>query len=331
MARLVLAGHDPGGANVLTAMAEPLRAAGHDLSFWAAGPAARSWRQRGWEVADTLGRGDLLLAATGMRRWEQESWEEAGRRGMPSVGVVDARLNLRPRFTRPDGTPTRPDCAFVPDPASRDDLIADGWAADTVAIVGQPHLEQVGKTLKAARAGRVRGNPPLVAFVSEPVIEDFPDGRRGIDQYHIFTALVGAMRAAGPARLLLCLHPREDESNWHAVLTALGPGPEVTHEGGLALLTRADAIIGMTSSMIIEAALGGIPVLSIQPERKDAGSPAIDRLTRVVFSWDELPGRVDHLLKTPGPAPLPAWLIEETENSAPRFLAALESRLGTKY
>ncbi len=347
MARLLLATHDPGGANMLAALVAPLRARGHDVILLPAGPAAAIWRRCGWEVAEqpadavpdlSLWQPDLVITGTSaLALYDCRLWAAARDLGIPSLAAIEAWTNLDARFRRA-GIRIQPDWMAVPDEGCRADLVALGFAAARVVVGGQPHLEDMAGRLRRARAGRTADprRAPVLAFFSEPIKEDYPDGRRGLDQYGVFRTAIRAMTALAPVRVALCLHPREPSDWWGAELDRLDPprGIEVvvSEEGSFALAASCDGALGVTTMVLVEAVLAGVPVLSLQPGGAPTGNPLIARAGIPVCGQDEqfAPALAALLAQGVRPSVAHPWLTATISGSVLRLIAFVEKVLDVK-
>ncbi|CAA7618674.1 hypothetical protein [Magnetospirillum sp. UT-4] len=294
MATLLLAAHDPGGARVLLAAAPELRRRGHALAFLPAGPAAAIWASEA--LVAEAGSADLLLTGTSFHSgFEKALWRWAAERGMPSLALLDAWTNLDIRFD--DGPP---DCIGAIDHGQRAELVSRPWCDCRVSVTGQAHLQAVAAGLASRRTGR-RNQPPLLVYFSEPVSLDYPGAASpGYDQVSVLRAVAAALP---PCRLVVRPHPRDDVEAWRA---ALPPGVELGGDTET-LLAEADAVVGMHTMVLIEAALGGIPVLAVQPGRTRRINPVIEEAAAipVVTAPDDLAPALARLLSGAPPAPCP--------------------------
>jgi hypothetical protein len=126
----------------------------------------------------------------------------------------------------------------------------------------------------------------VVLFVSEPFDDEdrLADGRPrvGYDQASTLTALLRAadqVAAVAGRRVSVIArpHPREDPRALAGVAAAWVSDHvrvQVSGEGDARRwIVAADAVAGMTSVVLIEAALGGRPALSVQIGLRESGRP----------------------------------------------------------
>lgn len=339
MARFAFAAHDPGGANALLAAAAGARARGDTVVCVAAGPAAAQWRAAGEVCLSTLEEllgghrdapFDLLVTATGFSDFEKNMWSRCRARGLASLAVIEAWSNFKPRFLAADGDLVLPDAIAVVDEESRQALNGAPWRPVPVHVVGQPHLQRMAQDLRAARAARVRSGPPLVAFFSEPIDSDYGRERRGFDQFEIAARLTAALARAGNGRIAIKPHPREDAGAWRRWLDTLPAQGVATLDASDTsdLLIRADAVIGMTSMVLLEAALGGAPTLSLQVGRTETVHPIIERCLDVVTRAEDMDRALATLTARIGQSAqtvIAPSLLALIDDAQARFLAALDA------
>lgn len=340
MARLALAAHDPGGAAVLVAVAAVLRARGHDLAWLPSGPATRLWREAGETVPEAMdgtaaaaalavSRPALLLTGTSFHAgFERALWAAARRLRVPSFAAVDSWTNIERRFALSGGEPEQPDGFGVPDESTRAEIAAAGWCRARLAVIGQPHLAARTERLKQRRRLRLPDRETTIVFFSEPIIEDFGPSVRGFTQFEVAT--LAAEGLAGRAGVFLSIkpHPRESEGAWHDWLVRT-PNAGLATEDTETLLGAADGVLGMTTMVLLEARLAGIPVMSLQPDRPALVSPIIDSLMTVIAQRQAASAALMAWLAAfdVPPPPLPPRAEELIAGGGARFVAAVEEIL----
>lgn len=306
MGHLLLAAHDPGGANLLVPVMALLRDAGHRLSLAAAGPAATIWPRVGEPVSTMADDGDagslldrlapdLVVTGTSFSGLERRLWAAARSRGIGSLAAIDAWTDPRCRFAGPDGDDEQPDVLCVLDEGMRDDILAGGWCRSRLCVTGQPHLQAVTRRLREARRERKRADRPVVAFFSEPVRQDHGGiAAVGYDQDMVADAILDGLAGAPPLTLLVQPHPREDPDVWRAWQAQKEESDRlrivISDRPTDAVLAECDAVLGMTTMVLVEAVLAGIPALAVQPGRRCALNPLLDRFSGLEVVTD--PGAI---------------------------------------
>ncbi|MCW8836409.1 MAG: hypothetical protein OQJ99_08600 [Rhodospirillales bacterium] len=341
--RILFAAHDPGGARALLPVMACARERGHQTILFSSGPASAIWRKEGEATLDADSEAgfldaflddakpDAALTGTSMHSdFERHLWPVLKARRIPALAVLDAWINLKLRFEDSTGQASQPDVIGVIDEGMAEKALAEPWLSATVRVLGQPHLESVAKRLSALRTNARRNEArPFIAFFSETVAQDHPGERSpGFDQYSTLAALLPALAAVAPCRLVVQPHPREDRAEVAAFLESL-PAPEgvAVELSGMEterLLVAADAVIGMTTMVLVEAALSDIPGLSLQLNRKRQHNPAVDAIggVTVVTREDGIPVALRALLHADGKSerPMPSF-----EGSAACIVDAVEA------
>jgi len=347
MASLLCMAHDPGGANMLTPAVEKLRARGMDIRFLAAGPALDLWADLGAEPAADNPSGlreqidacapDLLVTGTSDRAdLEREAWEIAAHYGVSAVAVIDAWMNFRQRFQRlRDGREIQPGAVCVPDIWCRQRIMSGEWWRGRVHVTGSPHLQALTARLAPQRANHRPNCPPLLAFFSEHIREACTaENHPGYDQFEVAGRLLDSLAGAGPLTLALQPHPLEQVETWERWLRGRELPADIKLElkqrSTERLLLEADGVIGMTTMVLVEAALLGVPTLSLQPDRRLVANPGVDWLAgmHLVTSGREFEQAVRTFLSdldgTAAEAKVIAEIIDEADA---RLAAAISNEL----
>jgi hypothetical protein len=338
MALIALAAHDPGGAAVLAAAAPALRDRGHGLLWLPSGPAARLWREAGEYVPPPMDseaaaaaiareQPELLLTGTSFfDGFERTLWSAGRKLRIPSLAVLDSWNNIERRFQFADGSTEQPDALGVIDENSRAQIEAEGWCRARLFVIGQPHLAARTERLKRRRRHRPVGSAKRIAFFSEPIEEDYGRATRGFTQFEIATLAAEALAGSPGVVLDVKPHPRESESGWREWLERT-PNARLAADDTETLLAAADGVLGMTTIVLIEAILAGIPALSLQPERPKMLNPVLEEMVSVVTRRTEATAAVrtwfSGLNRPAQPSPRGGELLD----GAARLVAAVEDTL----
>lgn len=227
-------------------------------------------------------RPHLILTASSVRHTQGgqiENWFRQCARVLhiPSVCVLDHWCNYQMRFTSDDAHPfdSLPDLLCVMDARARRELIAAGFPAPRLVITGQPAFDRLFHESGPQRTGwrrearaqwGIADTTFVCGFISEPVAADCGQARRYTE-----TAVAGDIAralAAVPGSVLVCKpHPREGIGKY----TQLGlrePAALPPHT----FVAACDAVVGMTSVLLLESLLLGTPTISFQPDSQ-AGDP----------------------------------------------------------
>ena len=294
---------DPGAANFVGGLPMALETLGLTARVIAEGKAAEHLRHLGVAfetpvpsatakdvIDDADPRGVVVGTSENPGSRGLSLMDHGRRRGLVTVGIVDGPANPRWRFRGGSSDPLAhaPDHIFVPDAGIADAYIELGMARDRVKVCGHPGFDTVRRQRELLISeGRenvrqrlwpeLRPEYPLAMFVSELSDGFEPEQYRRSSDYTLsgwggsdarsdiaIEEFLDATAASGVApHLVLRLHPKETD------------GAEPAHASRFDLVSRAeppleavfaaDAVVGMTSVLLLEAALLGRPVVSIVP------------------------------------------------------------------
>jgi hypothetical protein len=249
----------------------------------------------------------------------------ARQQGLPTVGLVDALGNASQRFRgrESDSLAWAPDWLIVPDAATAREYELCGFDRSRLRVCGHPQYDLVvskrerwterDRTEQRAAFLSSAGDRKILVFVSELSTGLNPDQFRRSTEYTltghpesygrtevVLDELLCAVNELRPEPyLVLRLHPKQHPSDLQQYL---GYFDQISQsEPALELVNAADAVVGMTSMLLVEAALLGRPTLSVVPrpeERKWLGELA-DVVT-VVWLRDDLRRELPQLLKEKG-------------------------------
>ncbi len=221
---------------------------------------------------------------------------EAHRAGIVTAGLVDAPMNAPHRFRGrgESGLAFAPRWILVPDGTTRRNFVALGHPEDRVVVCGNPHFDAIRRSRAAMeREGReeVRrrllpaapADRPVVLFAAElsgglnPLqyrrSADYTLEGRGVQDGRTEIVMEEFLDAA---RLLsrrpwhvLRIHPKNVPGDFQSYLRDF----DGISQGGSSLewIFAADLVVGMTSTLLVEALVMGRPVLSIVPREEERG------------------------------------------------------------
>lgn len=319
-AKIVFAAHDIGGANMLVPIIPVCREAGDEIICCARGPACDAWGQSEHieasesNIARLLDNFNPQLVVTGtslFASFERLFWKHARSRGIVTLAVVDAWINIRERFLS-DGKLLQPDVICVIDDQLKQKLIAQSWCTSYVEYIGHPHLECFVQRIKEQRTKRIETKNHSIVFISEPIAEHYGRNKVGYDQYSVVELLSQALCELKIKRLIIKPHPSENLDTWQTLLDEMEYTAKldlvITQETIQKLLVDADLVLGMASMVLIEAVMSQIPVLAIQPGRRQDINPILHE------RWD-----IDVVTDVPEINTMVKALIEQPYIAKPLF------------
>ena len=290
---------DPGAANYVACLPAALHALGLTTRLFTTGAATEYLLQRGIKSEPIVFSSSLiphpsslLLVGTsenpdscGLQLIDE--WRQAGGR---SVGVVDAYGNAAHRFQGRTDNPLAhaPDWLIVPDIWTQQAYVVLGYDAARILICGHPHYDavreggeeivQVGReNLRCKWFPNARPEQKVIVFVAEISTGLEPlqfqrsplytlrgtSGSNARTDIVIEELLLATAQITPPPYLVLRLHPKNTRDEFAAYEANF----DLVSSGGvpLELIYAADLVTGMSSMLLLEAALLQRPTLSILP------------------------------------------------------------------
>ncbi len=220
--------------------------------------------------------------------------DDARTRGIPAVGFVDGPSNAERRFKGRGAAPFahQPDWLLVPEALTGGVFSELGFDPARIRRTGHPHVDRIrarAVELAAEPPGAVHarlypgaGARPVLLFLAE--LSDGLDpqafrrgpgytlaGRGGSDmRTDICLEEVLDALPTGSARpyVVLRLHPKNDPADF----TTYAAEVDLVQRGGdpAAAVHGADLVVGMTSILLMEAAVMERPTLAVTPRQAEA-------------------------------------------------------------
>ena len=294
---------DPGAANYVAQLPATFAERGWCTRLLADGYAKDYLLQRGvyLEVAQHPAAAKQILASVRPRLLiigtsENEDTlglklvAEARSAGIESVGVVDAPANAEYRFRgrSADSLAYAPDWLLVPDEWTKAAYVTLGYPIERVVVCGHPRYDEVRATgARLAEENRdalrrrllpgATGDRRVVVFATEVSTGLNPQQYQYSSEYTltgrgkstgrteiVLEEFLDAIQLVRPRPyLVLRLHPKNTQDDFMAYL---GEFDLVSSDGSpLELIYVADLVVGLTSMLLLEAALLGRPTLSVVP------------------------------------------------------------------
>lgn len=256
-------------------------------------------------------RPDVVLT-TNSPRSEQAAIEAADALGIPALALLDLFAHPGDAFA---ARATRPTRVCVLADTVRDNLLAAGWDGARIAVTGNPAFDALHAPRSREQADTLRrnwsrrwGRDPghLVLLATQPETRGHADS-----PWPAGDALPLAMEAA--ARAWVERHPRASlvvrhhPNHWHRVPrrddTAQVHFSAASDEPVEGLILAADAVIVQTTTVGLQAAVAGRPVLALRcsPSALHGLDYAALGVARGVESLEQLPQALDSVLDHPPP------------------------------
>ena len=221
--------------------------------------------------------------------------QKAKKLSIPALAILDGPANIAHRFSGGGDQPFlyEPDYLLLADFQTKRAAEDLGYPAEKIIVVGNPYYDWILE--KRAELNIAPAKPPkTIGFFSEPRTGLNPkqlfksqeytlsgwgdsDGRNEVVLEEFIDA-IGPWRSS--VKLILRLHPKNSSNDFCAYRKYFD---ELSHAGdGLKVISECDLVVGQTSIVLLEAALLGIPTLSIVPR-------AIERDWLTSIGWGMTP------------------------------------------
>jgi hypothetical protein len=292
---------DPGAVNFLKSLPEILLGLGLNVVMICQGVAASTFRdhacfypvktETAGEILDQL---DPVLIIVGTSENPNSLGlmlvEEAHNLGIYSIGMVDMFCNADKRFrgNSDDAFKYCPNELFLPDDSTKNQFLDLGAPAQKLTVVGNPaYKNALNFREKMEQSGFVRETVSLnktrlrILFIAEGWDKLNLDASRINSNYSLYgrgssdfktiiamEELVDSLARAGKEfHTTLRLHPNSEYADFMDIAQEFD---DVSVGGDVyELCWGYDLVVGMASMLVLEAALLGIPTLSILPDSSE--------------------------------------------------------------
>lgn len=283
--RIIFVTHDLGGGNVLRSVAERFKRRRHACLCIGFGPSINAWRHSGprlitptqrkvsWKLRRYVQafRPNVVVTGTSVRADQEHlAWKAARIAGVPSMALIDGWVKVPDRFPKKASRIAKPTRYGVIDSKIKRMLVRQCRVSPTdVDIIGHPHLEKISTEISLRRSQRERTSMLTLAFFSTPINDS--EAAPGLDA---IDALIPHLARHAPLTLLIKPHPREQHAPWQHWLDQFR-AQQVDGDIDISLavdeptsniLCAVDAVIGLPTSVMMEAAFSGIPVMVLEPD-----------------------------------------------------------------
>lgn len=241
---------------------------------------------------------------------------------IPTVGLVDSVVSAAQRFQGTTNNPKAylPDWLIVPDSATKAAYVSLGVAADRITIIGyvqvdivreaSEKLRQQGRAVVRAKLFPQAGNRPILIFIAETLggIEpteyqqstDYTLWGRGKTHDRTRIVLEEVLDVLSEIKprpyVVLRLHPKNTPEEFTAYANEVDQMSQ--KEPSISVVFASDFIVGMTSTLMFEAAILGRPTLSIIPRESEKSwlPSVVAGVTRQVTTREQIKSELASLL-----------------------------------
>lgn len=199
-------------------------------------------------------------------------------RGIPTSSFIDHYTQFRSRFVLRNDL-ILPDEINVLDERAYDLAVGDGLPKDRIRITGNPYhaylrewTSNIGRSELWKKLGLVVSSGPVLLFAPDPLSSVGGIDKFGSDERIILRHLLNALKEIGdPVQVVIKAHPNQhvehlkaelDDQNEQVNIKCSVVGPELDSSLN-DVIVHSDLVIGMFSSLLVEAEILGIPTLRL--------------------------------------------------------------------
>jgi len=320
MKKILLFSRDPGGANTIIPLIEPLQSQGFDVKLYGKDSALDKYRQYGFlgenildkingitvqELSSFLVREKPDVIVTGTSEddmTEKYLWKAAEVLGITSYVILDQWTNYARRFsthTSPNDLFYMPSKICVMDEYAQQEMIKTGIDAHRIIVTGQPYFDLVQKIKNSFSADalmivkksfNIMPTDFVITYASEPIQSICGEAYWGYTEHSIFTHLLQSLeKVIGMSEkkimLIIKIHPKENIDNFDILIEEFKhPSINIVIDKKTRqwdIMMISDLVCGMSSMFLLESVLLGVPMLSIQIGLKRENPFILDRLGAV--------------------------------------------------
>lgn len=313
---VLLFSRDPGGANTIIPLYQPLIDKGYNVKLFGKDSALKKYADfklpainiedsvsgtdiRAIETFIKAEKPDFIITGTsGDDFTERYIWKSADSSGIPSFAILDQWLNYGVRFSRysvahlakyeeDKNHPFLPTKILVMDDYAKKEIVADGIDESRVLVTGHPYFEMLlkyrdSKTqnngLEFKKQTGIVSTDFVITFASEPISEVYkePDDAPhywGYTERTILRSILSALQKitdtySRNVTFIVRPHPKEKEDGCSDIFEMYRSSRlniQIDKKANAwDLMVNADLVCGLSSMFLIEAAILGRPVMSVQ-------------------------------------------------------------------
>lgn len=313
MKKLLLFSSDPGGANLIVAMHAMLKEA-FDVHIYGKETSLNIYQKNELEYKNikdsifTITQGNVyefvssqnfdgILTSTSADDFtERLLWLAAKKRKIYHGAILDQWMNYSLRFLKSHKSYQSkekynvneyilPKNIFVMDEYAQQAMIKEGIPAKYIKVTGQPYFEHFINQHKKPTSQNINNEKLTWLFASEPITTVYGK-EKGLDLYgyteqSILYAICNAINEIpnNMIELIIKPHPRENSEVYSKICNQFNFVSLILLDSVEAIL-QSDAVLGMSSTLLLEAALLNKPILSIQLNLKIKSPFILDQIDK---------------------------------------------------
>lgn len=276
---------------------------------------------------------DFLITGTSADDFtEKYLWKAAERLNIKSFAILDQWVNYGVRFSEYSVNelekynikkthPYLPYRILVMDEYAKNQIINEGISKEKILVSGQPYFDYLIEKQQDLNKDEIfklkkdlckNKDEVIITYVSEPISKTYNESDSsqhywGYTERSIFKRFFYALNKISDdykinIKLIIRLHPKEDENNYndiiddiHSKYISISTDKKID---GFNLMFASDLICGMSSMFLIETAIIGKPIVSMQMGLKRENPFILDKkgILKSVLNEEDLQKRLKSIL-----------------------------------
>jgi len=315
MKKILMFARDPGGANTIIPLVPAFMAKGYEVILYAKDVAFTKFSEANLNPnsiceefscisPENIGvflekiSPDLIITGTSADdNTEKLIWDEGNKLLMPSFAIIDQWVNYGLRFS-PYGVgqieefKKNPELTYLPtkicvmDKIAKFEATKENIPPEKLVVTGQPYFQALKE--KFDKIPQTPHEEKIITFVSEPITDTYGNSEFwGYTEKTVFSDFLEELESFSEETglkfsLTIKLHPKESKNNYDEVKSSENVKISVdTSTQSLKLIKNSDLIVGMSSMFLIEAAILGKMVISVQTGLKRENPFILNRLGKL--------------------------------------------------
>jgi len=278
MKTLILSASDPGGGNSIVSLIKPLTDFGYTIISVVGGTSRDIWKrtENKYIDGDSLSDSEIFklfqekkpsLVVCGTSAdiaIEKRIVKLATKEEIPTISVLDFWSNYWQRFSSPRKKDFiyLTDVICVIDDIAKKEMVLEGFDESILRVTGNPYFDHFADNIT-----NVEENHERILFISQPFselkeIKGFSD--YGYDERKVLSDIVSVLNETSyNYDLVIRPHPKEKLEKFNQFEDS---DIHISKESNLDLdISKSGLVIGMCSTVLLQAAVAGKAVISYQP------------------------------------------------------------------
>ncbi|NJD03362.1 MAG: hypothetical protein FIA99_12395 [Ruminiclostridium sp.] len=211
--KILLFSRDPGGANTVIPLVEPLKEKGYEVLVFGKDAALKKYQAAGIKAIDIMDHlngislvevgyfldgiaPDFIITGTSADDFvEKYIWDRACKKGIKTFAILDQWVNYGVRFSPYTSAELdrynqdkrheyQPFKILVMDEYAKDEMLKEGFETDRLVVTGQPHFDYIKAMAQSLSEKErfdlrsrlnIKNSQKTVLFASEPITECYGD------------------------------------------------------------------------------------------------------------------------------------------------------------